>query len=238
MWLSRVCLPCLRLLLFAGAAARIVDKISLMTICRLRVGAWFEDGKCWTFHWSQHISPQRLFLFRLFCMYLIYCLNPGNAGDVRDVGSIPVSGRTPGGGPGNTLQNFYLDIPWTEEPGGLQSIELQRDRGSWSDLMFTYTHTHMWSRLSDYVGDPQVSGQLLPSRPYCRTFAESWFYGSCSHCVFSIPLSSWQFLVGKSALKIFTFTYFGNKLMKGNIPDSDYKLEHGTITFLPGGNVY
>ena len=163
---------------------------------------------------------------------------PANAGDVRDVGSIPVSGRTPGGGPGNTLRNFYLDIPWTEEPGGLQSIELQRDRGSWSDLMFVYTHTHTWSRLSDYVGDPQVSGQLLPSRPYCRTFAESWFYGSCSHCVFSIPLSSWQFLVGKSALKIFTFTYFGNKLMKGNIPDSDYKLEHGTITFLPGGNVY
>ena len=55
---------------------------------------------------------------------------PANAGDLRDSGSIPGSGRTPGGGPGNTLQNFYLDIPWTEEPGGLQSIELQRDRGS------------------------------------------------------------------------------------------------------------
>ena len=64
------------------------------------------------------------------------------------------------------------------------------------------------------------------------------FMEAIANCVFSIPLSSWQFLVGKSALKIFTFTYFGNKLMKGNIPDRDYNLEHGTITFFPRGNVY
>ena len=29
---------------------------------------------------------------------------PANAGDLRDSGSIPGSGRTPGGGPGNPLQ--------------------------------------------------------------------------------------------------------------------------------------
>ena len=29
---------------------------------------------------------------------------PSNAGDVKDVGSIPESGRPPGGGYGNTLQ--------------------------------------------------------------------------------------------------------------------------------------
>ena len=28
-------------------------------------------------------------------------------------------------------------IPWTEEPGGLQSMELQRVRHSWSDLAST-----------------------------------------------------------------------------------------------------
>jgi len=28
---------------------------------------------------------------------------PGNAGDVRDMGSIPRSGRSPGGGHGNPL---------------------------------------------------------------------------------------------------------------------------------------
>ena len=29
---------------------------------------------------------------------------PANAGDIRDVGSIPASGRSPGGGHGNPLQ--------------------------------------------------------------------------------------------------------------------------------------
>ena len=48
---------------------------------------------------------------------------PANAGDIRDVGSIPASGRSPGGGPGNPLQYSYLENPM--EPGGLQSIGSQ-----------------------------------------------------------------------------------------------------------------
>ena len=99
---------------------------------------------------------------------------PDNAGDIRDAGLIPGSGRSPGGGHGNLLQysclenpmdggawwaavhgvaksrtllsdftfNFHFHalememathssvlawrIPWTEEPGGLQFIGLQR----------------------------------------------------------------------------------------------------------------
>ena len=51
---------------------------------------------------------------------------PANAGDARDAGSIPESRRSPGGGHGNSLQYSYLEIPWTEEPGGLQSIGFQR----------------------------------------------------------------------------------------------------------------
>ena len=34
---------------------------------------------------------------------------PANAGDVRDVGSIPGSGRSPGGGHGNPLQDSCLE---------------------------------------------------------------------------------------------------------------------------------
>ena len=36
-------------------------------------------------------------------------------------------------------------IPWTEEPGGLQSTRLQRVRGNWSD--WAHTHRKNWSRL-------------------------------------------------------------------------------------------
>ena len=53
---------------------------------------------------------------------------PANAGDAGDTGSIPGSGRSPGGGNGNPLQYPAWKIPWTEGPGGLQSIGLQRVR--------------------------------------------------------------------------------------------------------------
>ena len=36
---------------------------------------------------------------------------PANAGDTRDMGSIPGLGRSPGGGHGNPLQHSCLEIP-------------------------------------------------------------------------------------------------------------------------------
>ena len=42
---------------------------------------------------------------------------PAKAGDGRDLGSIPGSGRSPGGGPGNSLQYSCLENPM--------------DRGAW-----------------------------------------------------------------------------------------------------------
>ena len=42
---------------------------------------------------------------------------PANAGDLRDEGSIPGSGRSPGGGLGNPLQHSCLENPM--------------DRGAW-----------------------------------------------------------------------------------------------------------
>ena len=52
--------------------------------------------------------------------------HPANAGDARDAGSFPGSGRSPGEGNGNLLQYSCLGIPWTEEPGRLQSMGLPR----------------------------------------------------------------------------------------------------------------
>ena len=46
----------------------------------------------------------------------------------RDLGSIPGSGRSPGGGHGNLLQYSCLENPQGEEPGGLQSVGSQRVR--------------------------------------------------------------------------------------------------------------
>ena len=50
------------------------------------------------------------------------------AANAGDAGSILGSGRSPGEGNGNPLQYSCWEIPWTEEPGGLQSMGLQRVR--------------------------------------------------------------------------------------------------------------
>ena len=76
-----------------------------------------------------------------------------NAGDIRDLGSIPGLGRSPGGGDGNPLQySFPLEeemaihsnilswrIPQTEESGGLQSMGSRRVGHDERD----FTRTHM-----------------------------------------------------------------------------------------------
>ena len=46
------------------------------------------------------------------------------------LGSIPGSGRSPEGN-GNALQYSALRIPWTEEPGSLQSMGLQSQTQLW-----------------------------------------------------------------------------------------------------------
>ena len=51
---------------------------------------------------------------------------PANAGDKRDMGSIPGSGDPMEEGMATHSSILTWRIPWTEEPGGLQSIELQR----------------------------------------------------------------------------------------------------------------
>ena len=59
---------------------------------------------------------------------------PASAADVRDVGSIPGLGKSPGGGHVSPLQFSCWRIPWTAEPGGLRSIEFQRVGSNWSSL--------------------------------------------------------------------------------------------------------
>ena len=48
-----------------------------------------------------------------------------NAGDMGDMGSIPGLGRFPGEEMSTHSGILAWQIPWTKEPGGLQSIRLQ-----------------------------------------------------------------------------------------------------------------
>ena len=61
--------------------------------------------------------------------------NPSaNAGDIKDVSSIPGLERSPGGGHATHSSILAWRIPWTGEPGWLQSIGLQRVRHDWNNL--------------------------------------------------------------------------------------------------------
>ena len=52
--------------------------------------------------------------------------NPfANAGDLRDVGLILGSGRSPGGGHGNPLHILAWRSPWTEKPTVHRVVELE-----------------------------------------------------------------------------------------------------------------
>ena len=58
---------------------------------------------------------------------------PANAGDIRDLGSSPGSGRSPGGGHGNPLQYSFL--------------ENSMDKGAWHAIVHGVTKS--WKQLSD-----------------------------------------------------------------------------------------
>ena len=51
---------------------------------------------------------------------------PSNAGDIRDAGSVTGLGRSLEEGMATHSSILAWIIPWTEEPGGLQSMRLQR----------------------------------------------------------------------------------------------------------------
>ena len=83
---------------------------------------------------------------------------PANAGGIRDTGLTPGSGRFPGGGNSNSLQYSCLQIPWTEEHGGLQSIGVGH---GCCDLTHTPRHSSCTGK------DAEVQGGHAPCpRPH------------------------------------------------------------------------
>ena len=66
-------------------------------------------------------------------MALVVKNPPANAGDIKDVGSIPGAGRSPGGGHGNSLQYSCL-----ENPRGQRSLV---DYSPWGCITSDMTET-------------------------------------------------------------------------------------------------
>ena len=89
---------------------------------------------------SNYLFGQSYTCNRALQVVLVVKNLPANAIDGRDVGSIPGSGRSPGGGHDNPVQYSCLESPVDREAGRLQSIKSQRVGHDWSDL----AHIHAY----------------------------------------------------------------------------------------------
>ena len=70
--------------------------------------------------------------------------NPlANAGDTGYVGLISGSGKSSGEGNGNISSIISWRIPWTEEPGGLQSMGSQRVGHNRARTHAQFTNYHL-----------------------------------------------------------------------------------------------
>ena len=64
---------------------------------------------------------------------------PASGGDARDPGSVPGSGRSPGGGHGSPLQYSCLENPM-DRGAWRAPVHGVAERPDWSDLAPTCTH--------------------------------------------------------------------------------------------------
>ena len=109
--------------------------------------------------------------FKIICYFLLKNL-PANAGDVRDPGSIPGSGISPGEGNGNPLQYSCLENP--------------TDRGAWQATVHRIAKSWIWLKwLSMHKPGGQnirrqlplkrqlTTQQAMPGRATCRSARDS-----------------------------------------------------------------
>ena len=90
---------------------------------------------------------------------------PANAGDARDTGSIPGSGRSPEGMATHSSILAWR-IPWTEEPGGLQSSGSQRVGHDWACMQRPSSSFGRQIRLQ---GSYQNHDSLASPPPPCQS---------------------------------------------------------------------
>ena len=72
------------------------------------------------------------------------------ARNVKDLGSIPGLGRFLEKDIATPFNILAWRIPWIEEPGGLQSVELQRVRHDWATNTFMNSYNNLKNHYHGY----------------------------------------------------------------------------------------
>ena len=116
---------------------------------------------------------------------------PASAGDT---GLIPGLGRSPGGGHDNPLQYSCLRIPWTEQPGGLASMGMQRVGHDWATKHSTVQHLVIITAWPGHPGAGCSPLLLSYSRAVCGSKeCVLIFCYTCQGCFLKIVLPPTSF---------------------------------------------
>ena len=102
---------------------------------------------------------------------------PANGRDIRDTGSIPGLGRSPGGGHGNTRQYSCL-----ENPHGQRSLADYSPYGeakSWTQLKRLSTQTHTMSWRNGLLSPHRLSFNTWPSNSLIRKMLLNFSWVKC-----------------------------------------------------------
>ena len=129
------------------------------------------------------LAGKRVWLpFHVASQVVLVVKNPtANAGDIRDMGSIPGLGRCPGAGHGNPLQYSCLVIPWTEEPGGLQSMGSQRVGHDW-----VTQHTRLSTERVHRQMQSQVGAGGVKDSAFMQLQVRTWVVGKGGKTCYTI----------------------------------------------------
>ena len=148
--------------------------------------------------------------------------------DAGEQGSIPRWGSSPGGGMATHSSILAWRIPWTEKPGGPQSMVSRRVRRDWA----TNTHTQVYTLMPLSPSVPLHSSPTLSISPFSTTkflflpckqvhqchFSGFHIYALMHDICFSLSgllHSVWQALGSSASLELIQMQYF---LWLSNIP--------------------
>ena len=81
---------------------------------------------------------------------------------------------SPGGGNGNPCEYSCLEIPWTEEPGGLQSTGLQTVEHDWAHIPYPIASTYQPPVAPPVVTTKKHLLQKLPNVPSGAKSPSHW----------------------------------------------------------------
>ena len=139
-----------------------ISKTSSLVSLRPRGSDWFSGAHPESPEQNWDYNPGDLVCFEKYYTIqkdrLVVKNPPANAGDIRDAGLIPRSGRSPAGGHGNPLQYSHLENP--------------TDRGP---RQFTVCGApQSWTKLK-WPGTPRM---MAPSRVSQKVDCGAWLCGS------------------------------------------------------------